>query len=275
MKQRNLRLVFFAILILFGACEDQKENKTLKDIHDRFLQNFFQNSHPGNDGPPSSGPGTGSLNFTACAKVLRSSSDVYLAEVDLIPYERCKKEILYGTNPEEYRAIRLEEFKKSLEIVSPLPTECAVTISYLQERIDDPSKIQTPTQAIIDMTRYYPVENLLKEIRNYLLNYTDYNYTPISEETFAGSQIGKYSEFQRLSELKVAAQLQYYEQISETACSQSVMGIAQTEFPEETYFWGSHVDSSRTFLFAYCYYGNYFDVPERENVKCATLSEEF
>ncbi|PJZ69017.1 hypothetical protein [Leptospira perolatii] len=275
MKQRNLRLLFFAILIMFGACEDQKENKTLKDVYNHFVENIIQNPAP--SGTPGSDPGTGtgSSNFNACAKVLKISADDYFVQVSLIPYASCKKELLLGRTPEEYRAVRLAEFKKSMPIVSAFPTECEATIKHLQERIDDPSKIETITQQQIDMTRYYPIDNLLKETKGYLLNYSDYNYTPISEETFAGSQVGTFSENERYSELMTAGQLQYSERLNETTCSTAVGNQRLLEFPQETYFSGRHIDSPRTFLFSFCYYGNYFDVPERKNQKCATLSEEY
>ncbi|PJZ69016.1 hypothetical protein [Leptospira perolatii] len=286
MKHRNLRLIFFASLVVFGACEDQTENKTLKDVYNRFVQNLIQNSAPAGTpgsepgtGTPGGGPGTGtgsgsgSSYSTSCAIVRKATPDAYQVFLVQIPYENCKKEILWGTTPEENRSIKVKSYKRYLEIVSSFPSECAATITYLQDRINDPSKITVESQAQIDSARYYPVDSLLKEMRNSLLNAPS---APISEETYAASKVGTYSEYQRFEDLRAIIFMGPMEGINETTCVDVVGNIFTTEFPPETYFWeGKPIDSPKTFLNGLCYYGKDYDAPDKQYQKCTTLSEEF
>ncbi|PJZ69015.1 hypothetical protein CH373_04110 [Leptospira perolatii] len=274
MKQRYLLLLFLGVLLVFGVSYYQTENKILRDAYHRFLGNLTQDFDQG--GTSGGELDTGNSNSTSCAMVYKMQPDSYYVELHLISRERCKKEILFGTTLEEYRAIRLEKFKKYLEIVRLFPTECKETIHYLQEKIDHPNKITaTFIQDYINRIRYYPVDHLLKETRSYLLNFNSDRYKPISQETLAGSQIGTFSESRRFSELHEAFKLQHDEQILETTCSNAVDRNLSTEFPEESYFWGFPIDSPRKFLYSNCYYGKYYDTPERQKLKCATLSEEF
>lgn len=222
-----------------------------------------------------------------CAKVTKENN-TYTADLSPIPKGGCNAgTILGGTTKEDIENKLKNDFNELITLINnEFSTECGNEKSALQSIVDNPPALfDTQAQNLADQLangkiKFYPIDNLVEEGKNFLINVNPNDDITNEEDvkTLKAASLEEYKKYYKLYSLMGFSD-------PSSSCKTAVQNKMDQEFSAENYFiLINHPISGNLFaiptdttnkdnkvLQAQCYYGS----GANQNQKCSTLNNEF